>query len=168
MGNSNRGGPKRRSLLTITALAAALAQLAGAGNASADPAPGPPVPVNPRVLHLPDLEIAPSVFQPSAYSSNVVIRNTGSGASTTAVLAWKLTPEIVNSCWCLAWGDAPVAPLQPGAVTAVDMCAVLAAQTSWLDDGITAKDLVFEVAQTAGGELDLSDNTRTLHISCKA
>jgi hypothetical protein len=94
--------------------------------------------------------------------------NTGSGPAGASVLTWKLTPETVNSCWCLAWGDAPVAPLQPGGVATVDMCTVLKAQTSWLDDGITAKDLVFEVAQTSGGEFDLTDNTRTLFINCKA
>jgi hypothetical protein len=158
----------RRLLLTISSIAAVLALLAGAGVASADPAPGPPVPVNPRVLHLPDLEIAPYVFQPSAYEASVVIRNIGSGPATASVLKWHLSDKIVANCWCIGGGDVAVAPLLPGAFTTVDMCAVFKAETSWLDDGYTYTEIEFEIAQIAGSEFFLGNNYRTLHIDCKA
>src|SRR4051812_18665573 len=98
MGTRNRGGSMRSLLLTISALAAALAVLAGAGVAAA--AGDPPGPVRPpadtRVMHWPDLEIAPYVLHETPSTTSVVILNTGNAQSTAAVLTWSLTKETVN------------------------------------------------------------------------
>ncbi len=123
---------------------------------------------------LPDLEIAPYVFQQGTDATSVIIVNNGNGASNTAIVTYGLSEEIVGDCWCYGWGEVVVPSIAPGGFAGVDMCAEFSESTEtwsggwYTDDGYINTELELTIEQVEGTEVYLHNNSATLQINCIA
>ena len=120
---------------------------------------------------LPDLEIAPYVFQQGTDATSVIIVNNGNGASNTAILHLRAVGRSRRRLLVLRLGEVVVPSIAPGGFAGVDMCAEFtedqrgaAAGTRRTATSFTELELTIE--QVEGAEVYLHNNSATLHIDC--